>query len=235
MQGAFVGINDIDSRATLAAAQELAVAGYDVLPVTANAADASDVRRMIDTVLERTGHLDWLINNAAIYIKQTGPFWETSIADWNLVIEASLTSVFLCSKLAAPEMIEQGYGRIINIASQAAFGYVPWQGPHYHAAKAGVVHLTRTMAVDLAPHGVTVNSVAPTAVATHESQQRFSQDPGAKQRIEEHIPIGRFAQPEEVIAAISFLLSDGASYITGETLGVRGGLMGYGIRRDPIG
>lgn len=231
--GAVVGVNDIDAEAAHGTASQLTTEGYDAFAVPGDVGDAAAVDRIFAEVANSGGRLDWLVNNAAVYIRQSEPFWKTSVDDWDRVVRASLTSVFLCSKAAAPVMAAQGYGRIVNIASQAALGYVPWQGPHYHAAKAGVVHLTRAMAVDLAPFGVTVNAVAPTAVLTPESRQRFDRDPRARQRVEACIPMGRFAEPHEVAGVVAFVLSDEAGYITGETLPVRGGLSSYGIRRVP--
>jgi NAD(P)-dependent dehydrogenase (short-subunit alcohol dehydrogenase family) len=129
-------------------------------------------------------------------------------------------------------MVRQAYGRIVNIASQAGLGYSPWQGPHYHAAKAGVIHLTRIMAVELGPHGVTVNAVSPSAVDTPRVGAHFAGDPGRRARLFGQIPLGRLARLEEIAAPVAFLVSDDAAYITGETIVVNGGAMGFGIRAD---
>jgi 3-oxoacyl-[acyl-carrier protein] reductase len=226
--GARVVVNDIDAAAARSAARSLTDQGFDVVAIPADVSDPEAVASMFGEVERQAGRLDWLVNNAAVYVRQYTPFWEASAAEWDRVIGATLTSVFLCGKFAAPIMVRQNYGRIVNIASQSALSYVPWQGPHYHAAKAGVVHLTRVMGVQLGPHGVTVNAVSPTAVATPESAERLARD-GAAPDIIQHIPVGRFARPEEVSASVAFLLSDEAGFINGETLVVNGGVMGFGL------
>jgi 3-oxoacyl-[acyl-carrier protein] reductase len=228
--GARVFVNDIDGDLAARTVSEIEETGGEATALTGDVSSAVSVDALVGHVVDREGRIDWLVNNVASYVRHVGPFWETDPEEWERILRLTLTTTFLCSRAAAPHMVERRFGRIVNIASQAAFGYVPWQGPHYHAAKAGVVHLTRTMAVELAPHGVTVNAMSPTAIEREPGDTGSAVRDGERQEIIAHIPVGRLARAEEAVAAVTFLLSDQASFVTGETLRVNGGVLGYGIR-----
>jgi 3-oxoacyl-[acyl-carrier protein] reductase len=229
-EGATVAVNDIDPVTAESTAESIREVGGRAIAVPGDVSRAESVAELVDSLLGRVGQIDWLVNNVALYKRQTTPFWDTSPDEWENVLRVSLTSMFLCSRAVAPHMTTRGYGRIVNIASQAGICYVAWQGPHYHAAKAAVIHLTRVMAVDLAPFGVTMNAIAPTAVARDDGDTRRSAvEPHELEWIRQQIPTGRLARPQEVTAAVSFLLSDGASFVNGATLVVNGGVVGYGV------
>ncbi|QPP10316.1 SDR family oxidoreductase [Streptomyces bathyalis] len=228
--GARVFVNDIDRDLAARTVSEIEERGGEAIALTGDVSSSVSVDELVGHVIDREGRIDWLVNNVASYVRHAGSFWETDPEEWERILRLTLTTTFLCSRAAAPHMVQRQSGRIVNIASQAAFSYVPWQGPHYHAAKAGVVHLTRTMAVELAPHGVTVNAMSPTAIEREGDHEGSAVRDAERGAIIDHIPLGRLARAEEAVAAVAFLLSDQASFVTGETLVVNGGVLGYGIR-----
>jgi len=170
------------------------------------------------------GRLDVMFANAGI--AHSAPFLEHAEAQWHRVLRVNLTGVFLCCQSAARQMVTQaGRGRIITTASINGFrGVENLVG--YNVAKAGVIELTKTMAVELAQHGITVNAIAPAQIDTRLTRG-LSED--AKARRTERIPMGRFGDVDEVAKAALFLASDDASYVTGHTLAVDGGYLAGGL------
>jgi 3-oxoacyl-[acyl-carrier protein] reductase len=191
--------------------------------------DAGQVQAFVDRVVGEFGRLDVLFANAGI--AHSAPFLDHPEAQWQRVLRVNLTGVFLCCQAAARQMVKQGGGRIITVASINGFrGVENLVG--YNAAKAGVIELTRTMAVELAEQGITANAIAPAQIDTRLTRG-LSGD--ARQRRIERIPMGRFGQPEEVARAALFLASDDASYVTGHTLAVDGGYLAGGLwSRRPL-
>src|SRR5688500_4914532 len=147
--------------------------------------------------------------------------WEIEDDEWDDVLATNLRSVFIGCQLAGPHMRENGFGRIVNLASLAGQQGGAVAGAHYAASKAGIVVLTKIVARELAPHGVTVNAVAPAAVRTPVMD---ALPPERVEALAATIPVGRVGRPEEVAAAVAFLASDEAAYVTGSTLDVNGGL-----------
>ena len=216
-EGARVALNyQSNDAAAKEVADAIGKAGGTCLLVKANLADPHEARGMVKKVAEQFGHLDILVNNAGITRdKQIGKMTDE---EWLEVIQTNLNAVFFCTSAAIPIMTAQSYGRIVNVSSMngqvGAFGQA-----NYSASKGGVIAFTRTAAVELARSGITVNSVSPGYTET----DMFAKVPADIQaQIKAKIPLRRFAQPEEIAKAVTFLVAD-VDYITGQTIGVNGG------------
>jgi NAD(P)-dependent dehydrogenase (short-subunit alcohol dehydrogenase family) len=181
----------------------------------------------IDAAMARTtevhGHLDVLVASAGIAIRR--PATELSLADWQAVVDVNLTGVFLCARSAARHMIAGGGGRIITIASVlGVVGGGVYPNVSYQAAKGGVVNLTRALALEWAPYGIRVNSIAPTYVRTRLVAGLVA-DPELLGELQRRTPLGRLAEPEEVADAVLFLAGRGSAMVTGHVLAVDGGYL----------
>ena len=223
-EGAKVVVADVDEAGLAETRQQVEAVGGQVALVVGSVADRADVQKMVDTAVATYGHLSILINNAGITrdglttrIKEGQPLL-MSDEKWDAVLHVNLKGTWLCSQLAAVPMIAAGYGRIVNTASIAALGNIGQA--NYSASKAGIIGLTKTLALELARYGIAVNCVAPGGVNTSMTQTIPEK---IVERLREGIPLGRFAEPEEIAAAHVFLSSKEASYITGQTLFVDGG------------
>jgi len=220
LEGYVVAINYVKSASEAEALKgKLAGNGYSVFLEQADVADHAQAKRMVDNVVSRCGRIDVLVNNAGI--TKDGLLMLMSQDDWNEVISTNLTGVFNCSKAATAHMIGQRSGVIINISSLSGITGLPGQ-TNYAAAKGGVISFTRALAKELAPFGIRVNAVAPGIVETEMIETLGKR---TKESFLEAIPLKRFGRPEEVAAVARFLASDEASYITGETICVTGGLI----------
>ncbi len=184
----------------------------------ADVANYAQVKEMINNVIKKHGRIDVLVNNAGI--TRDSFLMLMSERDWNDVIDINLTGVFNCSKAVSEYMISQRGGVIINIASLSGITGLPGQ-TNYSAAKGGVIAFTKALAKELASFGIRVNAVAPGVI---ETEIINSLDERIKHNFLSHIPLKRFGRPEEVASVAEFLASQEASYITGETICVTGGL-----------
>lgn len=173
---------------------------------------------------QRFGPIDILVNNAGVSPKRRSPTpWITQVEldEWRRVIDVNLTGAWLCSRAAAPDMIARRWGRIVNIGPIAGRTTPKIAGPHYAAAKAGLAGLTRALAIDLAPHGITVDCVAPAWIT---SNMTAPADSDAGRNAAAGIPLGRVGDPADVAVVVAFLASNEAGYITGTTIDVNGGV-----------
>lgn len=182
--------------------------------------DPESLRRLFDQADERLGGLDILVNNAARTVSR--PIWEIALDEWEDVLATNLRSVFLACQLAGPRLRERRWGRIINLASLAGQQGGTVAGAHYAASKAGIIVLTKILSKELAPHGVTVNAVAPAAI---DGPVMAAMPAERVEAMAQAIPVGRLGRPEEVAAIVTFLASEAAGFITGATLDVNGGLL----------
>ena len=225
-EGAIVAMLDVNRDRLEELCHELSGQGRASYAETFDLTDKCAYGRFVNSVAERFGRLDILVNNAAVCVY--GDILSDSLTDWQRMIAVNLEAVYYGSKLVAPIMAEQGSGRIISLSSVQAYATDGRAGP-YCAAKGGIVSLTHSMAVELAPYGVLVNAIAPGCIHTpmsiidgvDETTTDLFQTWYVKNR---KIPLGRPGEPEEIARVAVFLASDDCSYITGHTLVVDGGL-----------
>jgi 3-oxoacyl-[acyl-carrier protein] reductase len=216
--GAHVVMNGRHRATLMAAAQRVRADGRVVDTVIGDVGDPADVERLFRYVVETHGRIDILVNNAAL-ANPTAHFLEMGLDHWSEVIRSNLSSVFLCSRRAALEMARlETPGVIVNISS---WGALRAHRSHaaYDAAKGGVEALTRAIALDLASFGIRVNSVAPGPIRT-DGQSESTEETNRRGAV---VPLGRLGLPEDVASAVAFLCSDGARFITGQTIVVDGG------------
>src|SRR5262245_43036164 len=219
-EGARVGALDLDGAALDAAVAAVTARGGDVLGLTSDVTASADVRSAVDRVLERWGRIDVLVNNAGGFAAMRA-LEDTSEAEWDAILRSNLTSAFLVSKAVLPIMKRQRAGRIVNLASVVARGGAVRVPAHYAAAKAGVIALTRMLALEVAASGITVNAVAPGTTAT--DRVLAARTPEETASVAAAIPLGRLGRPGEIADAILFLASDAAQFVTGAVLDVNGG------------
>ncbi len=220
-EGAKVVVVDIAEGPGKAAAEE---AGG--LFVQADVASEDDVERVFRTAFEAYGSVDIAFNNAGISPPDDDSILETGLEAWRRVQEVNLTSVYLCCKAALPYMQRQGKGSIINTASFVAVLGSATSQISYTASKGGVLAMSRELGVQFAREGIRVNALCPGPVNTPLLQELFAKDPERAARRLVHVPIGRFADATEIAAAVAFLASDDASFITASTFLVDGGISG---------
>lgn len=217
--GARVVLVDVDAEGLKTAAETITDAGGEALSLTADVSRGDDVERVVERTLAAFGRLDVACNNAGVEGEQA-PTAETTEANWDRVLGINLRGVWLCMKAEIQAMQAHG-GSIVNVASVA--GLVGFTGiAPYVSSKHGLVGLTKTAALDYAQQGIRVNVVCPGAIATP-MIDRFAHDAKAREGLERMHPMGRMGQPEEVAAAVLWLASDAASFVTGQALAVDGG------------
>jgi gluconate 5-dehydrogenase len=218
--GAHVVINGRSEDSVTATAAELDLDGRSASGIVFDVADIDAAIAAVDTVVERHGAIDILVNNAGI--NHRAPIADFGDDDWRRVLGVNLDGPFVLSRAAARHMTAAGRGRILMTASIMGTVARPTI-PAYVTSKAGLVGMTKALAVELAPHGITVNGIGPGYVAT-EMNTALVNDRDFNEMVVSRTPVGRWGRPEEIAAAAVFLASDEASYITGQTLLVDGGM-----------
>jgi meso-butanediol dehydrogenase/(S,S)-butanediol dehydrogenase/diacetyl reductase len=219
-EGAAVVVADAVGQRARTVADEISETGGTSLAQTADVTDAADVEAMVAATREAFGPVDVLVNNAA---KATdADFLDLSEQAWDDDVSVTLKGSFLCSQAALAGMVENGSGVILNISSVNAVAY--FGNEAYSAAKAGILSLTRSLAVRYGPQGVRVNAIVPGTLKTPAWEQRRWEDPEVFERVAKWYPLGRVGDPEDVAGAALFLASGDAAWISGAVLPVDGGL-----------
>jgi 2-hydroxycyclohexanecarboxyl-CoA dehydrogenase len=220
--GMAIAVFDRDAEAAEATAAKIVAAGGSAIGVEVDVTDRTQIATGVDEVRTRLGRPTVLVNNAGI--QGFDPFLSITPEKWERLLTVNLTGTFNCCQAVVPDMVEAGWGRIVNISSSSAHGGQPLM-THYVAAKAGVIGFTKALALELAPQGITVNTIPPGFVDT--PMLRSTERKGLLgQGVEYHAaqtPVRRVGRPEDIAAACSFLVRDEASYITGQVIGVNGG------------
>lgn len=214
-----VAVTRADMKGLEQTAKEVKDLGREVLVVQADVSSEADTKSMAEQAVEAFGRLDILVNNAAIYFGVTrAHFTDIQVDQWDRVMSTNVKGPWLCTRAVFPQMKAQGKGKIINLASEVFFtgshGFA-----HYVASKGGVVGLTRALAVELGPHGICINAVAPGFTDTEASRTIADVNKYDTTRT----PLKRLQQPEDLVGIVAFLASDESDFITGQTILVDGG------------
>lgn len=223
-EGARVAVADLDAEGAEAVAEEIRAAGGDACAVKVDLANVADVRRMVEYTHSWGNGLDVLLNNAGIGI--ACPLLEYTERDWDRQLDVNLKGAFFALQAAARVMVAQGAGKIINVASTAAFVSSSVPEVAYDVSKGGVRQLTVSAAAELAPRGINVNGIAPGTVATELTRQVLD-TPEKVARAAAKIPLGRLADPEDLVGAAVFLASSESDYLCGHIIVVDGGWLLY--------
>jgi meso-butanediol dehydrogenase / (S,S)-butanediol dehydrogenase / diacetyl reductase len=225
-EGAAVIVADVVGQHASVVADEISGAGGKSLALTTDVTNAADVEAMVEAAREAFGPVEILVNNAA---KATdADFLDLSEESWEVDVAITLKGPFLCSQAVLANMMKKESGVILNIASVNALTY--FGNEAYSAAKAGILSLTKSLAVRYGPFGVRVNAIAPGTLRTPAWEQRRQKDPEVFERVSRWYPLGRIGEPEDVAGAALFLASDEAAWISGAVLPVDGGLTAGNLR-----
>ncbi|MCX8102956.1 MAG: 3-oxoacyl-ACP reductase FabG [Candidatus Bipolaricaulota bacterium] len=218
-QGCDVAVNYLRrAEAAHAVVRQIESLGRRALAIQADVSEYAQVHRMIETIVHELGGLHILVNNAGY--SSHGGIEQLPPEEWARMLAVTLNGAFYCAQLAVPSMRQARWGRIVNISSLRALTGSA-HSPHYATAKAGVIGLTKSLALELAPYNITVNAVAPGYTDTEMNRKSLAEK---GDQIRSSIPLKRVARPEEIASVIAFLCSDEAGYITGETISVTGGI-----------
>jgi len=217
-EGAKVVVADLDVAKARGLVEELKEVGAELCAVDVDVSREESVKSLIGETLHTFGRIDILVNNAGIY--PASPIMEMSEAEWDRVLDTNLVGNFLCSRAVIPHMRSSGSGRIISLTSTVAFKGAK-NGAHYAASKAGIIGLVKTLALELASDGITVNALCPGVTET--AQSRAHQSEEGLRSLGANIPLGRVGQPQDMAGPAIFLASESAAFITGQSVVVSGG------------
>ena len=218
-EGAKVVVSDVQIEKGEAVAKAIRNAGGEAIFFACDVSQKSDCVDLIQAAVDAFGSVDVHLSNAAIIAAKE--FLDITEEDWEQTVGVNLNGFFYAGQAAAAQMVKQGSGNVINMSSINAVVAIPTATP-YTVCKGGVLQLTKSMALSLAPHGIRVNAVGPGTIATEMGKTMMS-NPAAKKRVLSRTPLGRTGEPDEVASVCVFLASDDASYITGETIYCDGG------------
>ena len=222
-EGARVALADVDTEGCAQVAHELSKVGSEGLVLYCNVADSAMVQDSVDKAASHFGRLDILVNNAGVL--RDNLLFKMSEDDWDTVMNVHLKGAFLCSRAAQKYMVQQKYGRIVSLSSTSALGNRGQS--NYSTAKAGLQGLTRTLAIELGPFGITANAVAPGFIdteMTRSTARRQGLDPDAViEQASKTIPVRRVGQPRDIANVIAFLASEDAGFLSGQVIYVAGG------------
>lgn len=220
-KGADIAVNDIKIKGAEKVAGEIRDMGRKAVAIKADVSKYNEVFKMVKQVIEKLGGIDILVNNAGIHKKTL--FLEMSEEEWDETLNINLKGVFNCCKAVIRHMIKKRSGKIVNIASiggiMGSYGHV-----HYAAAKAGVIAFTRSLALELGRYRINVNAVAPVLIRTKMTEEMIAKK---GEMLLKNIAMRRFGKPQNVAELVAFLVSDSASYITGQTIVIGGGFHWY--------
>ncbi len=216
--GAGIVVNALqDSDAAIAVAEDITASGGRAIPLIGDVTEEATANSLAEAAIDTFGRIDILVSNAAIRRQQ--PFLEITLEDWHQVLAVPLDGAFLCAKACVPHMIEAGGGSIVTLGGMSAFVGTP-NRVHVATAKAGLMGMTHALAVELAPHGIRVNCVAPGAIDT---VRGASAGPRPASSTLDKVPAGRLGRPEEIAGLVRHLCLPDGAYITGQTIHVNGG------------
>jgi len=222
-RGDRVGLLDLQGDAALRAAKDLRATGATAIAAEVDVTDRGAVEAALDKVRAELGPVAIMVTSAGVDAFE--PFLDISAESWERILAINLTGTFHCLQAAVPDMLEARWGRIVTISSSSAQSGAARMA-HYVASKGGVIGLTKALALELAPHGITVNNIPPALIDTPMSRRaEAAGDLPPIEKIAARIPVGRAGTPEDVAAACAFLCSDEASFITGQVVGVNGGMV----------
>jgi len=225
-KGVLVAVNDIDEETAQRVVNEISQKGGKAVSFQADIGSEEQIKSMVDQLINRLGHVDYLINNAGI-TDQLVPVIQQDTHKWQRLIDIHLKGTYICSKEIGKYMLQNGFGRIVNIASIAGLNGFPMRTA-YGPAKSAIIMLTKVLALEWAGENINVNAVAPGFIRTAMVDTFIHQGKMNEKEILERIPMKRLGTPEEIAHIVMFLCSDTASYITGQTIVVDGGWTAYG-------
>jgi NAD(P)-dependent dehydrogenase (short-subunit alcohol dehydrogenase family) len=222
-RGDRVGVLDVQADAAVRAAEELRATGATAIAAAADVTDRSAVDAALDRVRAELGSIEIMVTSAGL--DSFEPFTDISSESWNRILAINLTGTFHCLQAAVPDMLEGRWGRMVTISSSSGQSGA-LRMAHYVASKAGVIGLTKALALELAPHGITVNCIPPGVIDTPMSRRaEGSGGIGNIEKIAARIPVRRAGTPDDIAATCGFLCSEEAGYITGQVIGVNGGMV----------
>lgn len=221
--GASIAIFDRNGSAAETAAAKIEASGGTAIGVTVDVTDQAQIDAGVAAVRQRLGRPTILVNNAGL--DGFDKFLNISLETWNKILEVNLTGTFQCCQAVIPDMLEAGWGRIVNISSSSAQGGQPYMA-HYVASKAAVIGLTKSLALEFGPKGITVNTIPPGFIDTPMLRAAEAKGLLGQEGVDHNAaltPVRRVGRPEDIAAACAFLVSEDASYVTGQVIGVNGG------------